>query len=116
MAKKVIPSTGENTVRISAVEEHKVYILDSGAGRGGPTGGPFILKRCNPVGPNGKKWVWIHLFEPSVIINFITSSFTEIIKYGMQSSTVYELENMTDLIEFLEDREEMYIDQIQKKA
>ena len=101
MAKKVIPLIGEDTVCIDAVKEYKVYILNR-------EGTLFILKKCDEdIAFNQKmliqknsRWQWISLLsskDKKIVLYF--PSFEKAIKYGVKNYSVYELENIFDLLE-----------------
>ena len=83
------------TVLANETKESKTYVMDTGEKY-------FILKRCNPVGSKGKKWVWLDLFSPDNICEFINPNFFHMINYGIDFYVVYEIDDIHDLIHALQ--------------
>ena len=95
MHKVIKRNIQEKIVFLDEVKKDKLYLMK--------TYGEFcILKKCNPIGHYGEKWAWLSLMQPDRFIGVTFNGFYEAIKYGIDFHEVYEINNIYDLADALQ--------------
>ena len=91
-------------VVVNETKEFKLYALDTGTSL-------YILNAIPDLDPRTVKFQWLSILRPKLHIGRPTK-FYDAIKMGVNNGDVFELDNISDLLEFLKDREEDYLDQV----
>lgn len=84
----------------SDTKEFSMYVLE--------TGHSIYMLRMLPSLP-GEKWSWLSLLRPKMFCGGVHNSFRQAMRVGIEAGNVFEIDGISDLIEFLKDREEEHI-------
>lgn len=101
--KRVIPTPiNKSVVVMNETKESKLYVLST-------ENRIYMLIRSLTF-DNQTKWGWKNLLRSMLYADGWHLSFFSAIKSGVEMGDVFELDGISDLVEFLKDREETLIE------